>query len=125
VDAESDRLTEKENGTMAKHAVVIGGSMAGLLAARVLADHFERVTVLERDMFPPLGESRRGVPQGWHVHGLMARGPEVLEGLFPGLTGELVACGAPLTDARVHGRWFLQGDTTTVSRSPALRKPCW
>jgi phytoene dehydrogenase-like protein len=29
------------------HAVVIGGSMAGLLAARVLADHFDRVTILE------------------------------------------------------------------------------
>jgi len=94
---------------MARHAVVTGASMAGLLAARTLADHVERVTVLERDAFPPLGEGRRGVPQGRHVHGLMARGREILEDLFPGLTRELVARGAPLSDARARGRWFLQG----------------
>lgn len=47
-----------------KHAIVIGGSMGGLLAARVLADYYERVTLVERDAFPPIGEQRRGVPQG-------------------------------------------------------------
>ena len=35
-----------------RQALVIGGSMAGLLAARVLADHFSQVTILERDRFP-------------------------------------------------------------------------
>ena len=35
-----------------KHAVVIGGSIAGLAAAGVLARHFERVTLLERDEYP-------------------------------------------------------------------------
>jgi 2-polyprenyl-6-methoxyphenol hydroxylase-like FAD-dependent oxidoreductase len=110
---------------MARHAVVTGASMAGLLAARTLADHVERVTVLERDAFPPLGEGRRGVPQGRHVHGLMARGREILEDLFPGLTRELVARGAPLSDARARGRWFLQGATTTAGRSPAVRRPSW
>jgi predicted flavoprotein YhiN len=34
------------------HAIVVGASMAGMLAARVLADTFERVTVLERDALP-------------------------------------------------------------------------
>jgi len=95
---------------ISQHAVVIGTSLAGLLAARVLAEHFERVTLVERDVLPPVGQGRRGVPQGLHVHGLMARGPAILEELFPGLTDELVARGAPLADARVCGRWFLYGD---------------
>jgi 2-polyprenyl-6-methoxyphenol hydroxylase-like FAD-dependent oxidoreductase len=83
--------------------------MAGLLAARALADHFEQVTLLERDAFPPLGDGRRGVPQDRQLHGLMVRGREVVEDLFPGLTGELVALGAPLSDARARGRWFVRG----------------
>jgi 2-polyprenyl-6-methoxyphenol hydroxylase-like FAD-dependent oxidoreductase len=49
------------------------------------------------------------VPQGGHLHALTARGREVLEGLFPGLTGELVARGAPLSDMRTRGRWFVRG----------------
>ena len=50
-----------------EHAIVIGGSMAGLLAARVLAAHFDRVTILERDSFPEGPEFRKGVPQARHV----------------------------------------------------------
>ena len=49
---------------MTRHAIVIGASVAGLLAARTLADHVDHVTLLERDAFPPLGDGRRGVPQG-------------------------------------------------------------
>ena len=46
-----------------RHAVVLGGSLAGLLAARVLADHFEHVTLIERDAYPETTETRRGIPQ--------------------------------------------------------------
>src|SRR6516162_1459312 len=53
------------------HALVIGGSMAGLATARVLADHFERVTLVERDELPDSVEHRKGVPQGRHLHGLL------------------------------------------------------
>src|SRR5262245_21211966 len=56
------------------HALVVGGSIAGLLAARVLADHFARVTVVERDRFPDGPAFRAGVPQSRHVHGLLGRG---------------------------------------------------
>ena len=59
--------------THMKHAIVIGGSVGGLLAARVLAGYFERVTIVERDRFPAIGEQRRGVPQGRHTNGLLAR----------------------------------------------------
>ncbi len=77
-------------------AVVIGASMGGLLAARALADFFKQVTLIERDAFPPIGEHRKGVPQGRHVHVLHLRGAEILEGFFPGLIGDLVAQGVPL-----------------------------
>ena len=72
-------------------AIIIGASMGGLLAARVLADYYGEVTVVERDALPDAYEPRKGVPQGRHTHGLLARGREVLEQLFPGFTEEAVA----------------------------------
>lgn len=80
------------------HAVVIGGSMSGLWAARVLADHFAQVTVIERDHLPDEPLPRRGVPQARHVHVLLAQGWRILEDLFPGLPAELAAQGVPIFD---------------------------
>jgi 2-polyprenyl-6-methoxyphenol hydroxylase-like FAD-dependent oxidoreductase len=82
------------------HAAVLGASMAGLLAARGLSDFFETVTVVERDVLPDSPANRRGVPQGRHPHGLLTRGAQVLEELFPGLLDELVLAGAPYFDGR-------------------------
>lgn len=70
-----------------QHAVVIGGSIAGLLAARVLADAYERVTVIERDKLPEADENRRAVPQGHHVHALQLAGERAFEELLPGIRG--------------------------------------
>ena len=81
-----------------KHAIVIGASMGGLLAARALADFFEQVTLIERDAFPPMGENRKGVPQGRHLHVLLLRGSKILEEMFPGLIADLMARGAPFLD---------------------------
>lgn len=92
-----------------EHAVVIGGSMTGLLCARVLADHSDRVTIVERDSYPDAIENRRGVPQGRHTHGLLASGREVLERLFPGISGELIAAGAGRGDIARDFRWFFAG----------------
>jgi pimeloyl-ACP methyl ester carboxylesterase/flavin-dependent dehydrogenase len=75
-------------------AVVIGGSMAGLLVARVLADHFDHVTVIERDRFPVRPEFRGGVPQSRHLHILLGRGLDISERFFPGIVEELVDGGA-------------------------------
>ncbi|KLL10162.1 NAD(P)/FAD-dependent oxidoreductase [Protofrankia coriariae] len=94
------------------HAVVLGAGMAGLLAARVLSETFERVTVLERDVFldgGPHGDSRRGVPQGRHLHGLLDRGRQIMEELFPGLTTELTQRGASTIETLVGSRWYLRG----------------
>lgn len=76
------------------HAVVIGGSLAGLLATRVLATHFDRVTLIERDRYPTEAVFRPGVPQSRHLHVLWTRGLELLEHLFPGLEETLTAAGA-------------------------------
>ena len=67
-----------------RHAIVIGGSIAGLCAARVLADHFERVSVLDRDSFPRDGQHRKGVPQSRHPHAMLDAGRRELDRLFPG-----------------------------------------
>jgi 2-polyprenyl-6-methoxyphenol hydroxylase-like FAD-dependent oxidoreductase len=85
------------------HAIVIGASMAGLLAARVLAEGFGRVTIIERDAAPDGSAHRKGVPQGAHAHGLLARGLGVMTRLFPDLLPDLVAAGVPHVDFSALG----------------------
>jgi 2-polyprenyl-6-methoxyphenol hydroxylase-like FAD-dependent oxidoreductase len=89
-----------------RHAVVLGGSLAGMLAARVLADHFEHVTLIERDAYSETTEARRGVPQANHVHGLLVRGRQILEEFFPGLQDEMIAAGAPVVDMAKEIAWY-------------------
>lgn len=89
-----------------RHALVIGGSMAGLLAARILTNHFDRVTVVERDFLPEEPQPRPGVPQAKHVHVLLARGKQILEQLFPGIDAELTAAGAPSVDWTADCLWL-------------------
>ena len=95
--------------TNSNQAVVLGASIAGLLAARVLSERFERVVVIERDVLPPAGKHRRGVPHGRHLHGLHPRGREILEELFPGFTASLAASGAVRGDVLGNVRWQLSG----------------
>ncbi len=68
-----------------KSVIVIGGSIAGLIAAKVLTDYFDEVTIIERDRLPSQPEFRPGVPQSPHPHMLLSKGREILEDLFPGL----------------------------------------
>jgi 2-polyprenyl-6-methoxyphenol hydroxylase-like FAD-dependent oxidoreductase len=81
--------------------------MGGLLAARALANFFEKVTVLERDTFT--NEARKGVPQGRHAHGLLATGWQVMTEFFPGFEDELIEEGAVITDSTRDGLWFQNG----------------
>lgn len=92
-----------------RHALVLGASIGGLLAARVLADYYSTVTLVERDHLPPAGEPRKGVPQGRHAHGLHARGSAVLEQLFPGFTKEIAARGGMVLDISRDFRWYANG----------------
>src|SRR5882724_1900377 len=92
-----------------KCAIVIGGSMGGLRAARVLTDHFDEVTIVDRDKFPEAPDHRRGVPQSRHTHGLLASGRQVLERFFPGLSKELEDAGAQSGDMIAKSKWFFEG----------------
>ncbi|KPM56121.1 FAD-dependent oxidoreductase [Frankia sp. CcI49] len=91
-----------------EHAIVLGAGIAGMMTARVLADSYRRVTILERDVLPA-GEHRRGAAQGRHLHGLMERGRQIMETLYPGMTAELVERGAPQTELLATTRWYLSG----------------
>jgi 2-polyprenyl-6-methoxyphenol hydroxylase-like FAD-dependent oxidoreductase len=93
---------------LGQRAIVLGASMGGLLAARVLHDHFGEVVLVERDSLTGSGH-RKGVPQSRHTHALLARGGQILERLFPKITGELVAEGAVLADALGDARRFIGG----------------
>lgn len=90
-------------------AVVLGASVAGLLSARLLADHYRQVTVVDRDVLTAADGPRRTVPQGRHIHGLLARGQQILEELFPGLTKELDALGVPVCDFGTGLSWYFNG----------------
>ncbi|MEM7131756.1 MAG: FAD-dependent monooxygenase [Chloroflexota bacterium] len=88
------------------HAIVIGGSIAGLLAAHVLADSFEQVTIIERDIFPEGVTARRGVPQARHAHTLFIRGLNIIESYFPDITKELGQQGANMVDTAGEMAWM-------------------
>jgi len=94
-------MTEIDRGG---HAVVIGAGIAGLLAARVLAERFARVSVIDRG--EPAGAS---AARDRHAHLLPSRGCEALEGLFPGLIGELAALGAARCDLQGDCAWYHGG----------------
>lgn len=94
------------NTQVGKRVVVLGGSMAGILAARVLAEHYAEVLVVERDHVLGVKETRRGTPHAIHAHALHARGHIIVEELFPDLTEELSAAGVPTCDlGEMH--WYL------------------
>ncbi|MGX9883885.1 NAD(P)/FAD-dependent oxidoreductase [Streptomyces sp. NPDC002276] len=83
---------------MTREAVVLGGGIAGLLAAAALSAHFDRVTVVERDHLPDGPHTRRGTPQAVHVHGLVSRGQQEIDRLLPGFTTGLAQLGVPVID---------------------------
>jgi 2-polyprenyl-6-methoxyphenol hydroxylase-like FAD-dependent oxidoreductase len=106
---------------LGEHAVVIGASMSGLLAARTLSDFYTTVTVLERDTVPTADIARKGVPQGRHTHGLLARGSEVLEEFFPGYNHEIVEQGGGLLgDVANDVTWIGRNVTLANGRSDMI-----
>ncbi|OYR42098.1 oxidoreductase [Halorubrum sp. Ib24] len=100
-----DRLSD-----LGDRAVVVGGSMAGLCAARVLDDAFTAVPVLERDEFPDGPETRDGAPQTSHPHAMLEAGRATLEDLFPGFGERLLVAGGLMIDAATEMRYYEAGD---------------
>ena len=109
-------------------AVVVGASMGGLLAVRALSGHFERITVVERDVLPDSEEARKGVPQSAHAHGLLASGYGIIDAYFPDIMAELEARGAPRGDVVgdflwfQYGHWKLRHDSGL--RGITVSRPC-
>jgi 2-polyprenyl-6-methoxyphenol hydroxylase-like FAD-dependent oxidoreductase len=96
---------------MLKHrrAVIVGGSVAGLLAAAVLSRHYDEVVVLEQDTFGEDIEPRDKVPQAHHVHLLLQRGKQAIESLLPGFLSDLERGGSVVADLSHDVKWFHAG----------------
>jgi 2-polyprenyl-6-methoxyphenol hydroxylase-like FAD-dependent oxidoreductase len=105
-------------------AVVIGGSLAGLLAARALSERCAEVTVLERDVLAREPAERRGTPQARHQHTLMPRGLLILEALFPGLQDELIGQGALAVDLAADVACLTRSGWTRRFRSGLIALTC-
>jgi 2-polyprenyl-6-methoxyphenol hydroxylase-like FAD-dependent oxidoreductase len=109
-----------------EQAIVMGASMAGLLTARVLSNHFAQVTILERDSVHDRPESRKGQPHTRHLHGLLATGFQIMTHYFPDLPEALTASGVLINDMAGAMQWYTHGgyrkrfhmglDGTTMSR---------
>ncbi|BAZ47504.1 hypothetical protein NIES4103_01050 [Nostoc sp. NIES-4103] len=106
------------------HAVVIGSGIAGLLAARVLTNHFAKVTIIERDYLSSQSEPRRGVPQSQQPHLLLTRGQIILEQLFPGIKDELATHEATLIDWTADFKWLLPGGWNPGFSSGITSRTC-
>ncbi|MGW1343657.1 FAD-dependent oxidoreductase [Kribbella sp. NPDC002412] len=103
-------------------AIILGGSIAGLLAARALSETYAEVVLIDRDELGPEPAPRRGTPQSRHLHGLLSRGHALLEDLFPGLTADLTADGARVGDMLADTRLCFGGHRFRrgVSGLPAI-----
>jgi len=88
------RETASKSHYVGERAIVVGGGLAGLSAARALSDRFGQVVILDRDELPDGATPRAGVPQGKHPHGLLGGGLKALEQLLPGFGNELGRAGA-------------------------------
>jgi 2-polyprenyl-6-methoxyphenol hydroxylase-like FAD-dependent oxidoreductase len=84
--------------TRYQHAIVIGGSIAGLLTARALSEQFAQVTIVERDMLPDGYAHRTGAPQAHHAHALLARGAQIMQQFFPDIATDWAAAGVHTWD---------------------------
>ena len=122
-------MTYSSERQLGAHAVVIGGSIAGLAAARILSEHFGKVTVIERDPAPQGPEARKGAPQMRHAHALLGAANFTLEKMYPGIITQMERAGALLIDSAAdvamyqYGGWkprFVAGFQTLNASRPFL-----
>ncbi|MGF9914460.1 FAD dependent oxidoreductase [Paenibacillus ehimensis] len=107
------------NNPNKKRALVIGGSMAGMLAARVLSEHYDEVLVVDKDDFPDKPGNRPGTPQAYHPHRLLPRGKLILESLFPGWQDDLLAQGAFAKEGKRIRSVSVYGTMEVIDRKDA------
>jgi len=107
------QVQEEGRGT----AVVIGGSIAGIAAAKVLTETFRKVIVIEKDPIHHRMEGRPGAAQGWHLHHLLIAGQRQLETIFPGVIDDMVRAGAFKVDMGEQYRLMIAGSWKKVGPS--------
>lgn len=76
-----------------QHAIIIGGSFSGMLAAKILSKYFARVTIIERASLVEI-EKSENIPQKDCLHVLSAIGFKTLRKLFPEFEAAILAKGA-------------------------------
>lgn len=109
--------------TTGTRVVVLGGSLGGLLAARVLSEAYAEVLLVERDKIVDTPGYRRGAPHGRHAHGLVARGQQIFEQQFPGLVEELTEAGVMPGDFNGDVHWIFNGQRMKPSHSGLVSMP--
>ncbi|MCH8108144.1 MAG: hypothetical protein IIB30_07285 [Chloroflexi bacterium] len=107
---------------LGQHAIVIGGSLAGLMTARVLADHFDKVTILERDEIDDNPAIHKSIPQGNHLHALLLGGQQVMSSLYPDFTNGMDRLGAVRFRAGIGAAFYLP-DGKAYSVLGSVRHP--
>jgi 2-polyprenyl-6-methoxyphenol hydroxylase-like FAD-dependent oxidoreductase len=92
---------------LGENAIVIGGGIDGLLAARVLFPHYHQVMILEKDVYSKKAGPRNGIPQSNHIHILLMKGKQILTELFPKLEANLISKGAHKVDLLADVKYHL------------------
>ena len=110
--------------SLGEHAVVIGGSITGLMTARVLADHFARVTVIERDQLQAHPAVHKSIPQGNHYHALLLGGQQVLASLYPDFITKLQRLGAARYRVGEEMVWY-RPDGKSYAATAMVPKPSY
>jgi 2-polyprenyl-6-methoxyphenol hydroxylase-like FAD-dependent oxidoreductase len=108
--------------TLGQRAVVVGASVAGLCAARVLEDAYEEVVILERDDLPAGPAIRDGAPQTSQPHSMLEAGRATLEAFFPGFERAVLDAGGLRLDMSRDVVWYDKGGPVAPSETdlPAL-----
>jgi 2-polyprenyl-6-methoxyphenol hydroxylase-like FAD-dependent oxidoreductase len=105
---------------LGERAIVIGAGMAGLITARVLADGFEEVLIIDRDTLPDSPAARSGVPQNRHLHAIHGSAQTILDQLFPSYSSMLESAGAVSIDVMKEFDIYLAGDYLAPGHSSGL-----
>jgi 2-polyprenyl-6-methoxyphenol hydroxylase-like FAD-dependent oxidoreductase len=104
-----------------KTAIVLGGSIAGMVAARILADHADEVLIVEPDLLEDAPAIRRGAPHGSQAHNLLGKGRTIIEQLLPGIIRQMVREGGQLISSGPGGtQWFLDGQPKVPVRGGSV-----
>jgi 2-polyprenyl-6-methoxyphenol hydroxylase-like FAD-dependent oxidoreductase len=120
----SNAHTSASGARLGAHALVLGGGVTGVASAAMLARHFERVTLVERDRYEGATEVREHAPHGGHAHILLAGGLLTLTRLFPALPARFDDAGFAEGDLTMHTRVAYRGQWLPKAQSGIPIRSC-